>query len=215
MGINRPLAALSVRSALSIPILALSFFSANAIAAGKNDVARCIDANGDVTYTDFYCETTEKSNPMLMTENAIERPVRRDHRYDIFSNNRNPDREGYGQDSHITPNKYGQDAAMAAVKSGAIAPMRLTTITRNAADRCSKHVTRFFRHRHPDVSNVPAIEFNEVEDQFINGPNVSVTIRATVEYNDHSARIHSYIDCTAQKFSSNSKSDWKVGYLER
>lgn len=214
MGIKVSLSARSIRSAVSIPILALSFISTNSIAAGKNEVARCIDANGDVTYTDFYCETTESTNPMLMTENAIERPVRRDHRHDIFSNKNNnkSDREGYGQDSR---SDNGHDNAMATINSGAIAPMRLKTITRNAASRCNQHVSRFFRRQHPDVSNVPAIEFNEVEDQFINGPNVSVTIRATVEYNDHSARIHSYIDCTAQKFSSNSKSDWKVGYLER
>jgi hypothetical protein len=209
-------------SAISIPILALSLFTVNSMAAGKNQVARCVDANGDVTYTDFYCETTENSNPMLMTENAIERPVRSDHRYGIISNNKrgNTDRSSYGQDSHsqssgkTSENSDDQNAPIEVVNSGPIAPTQLTAITLNAANRCSRYVTRFFRRKHPDVSSVPAIKFKELKDRFINGPVISVTLRANVEYDNQSSTKRSYIDCTAQNFSNNSSGDWKVGYLE-
>ena len=45
-------------------------FTSNAH-AGKT-IAKCVDSEGDLTYTDHYCETAEPgNNPLLMNESAI------------------------------------------------------------------------------------------------------------------------------------------------
>ncbi|MCI0505970.1 MAG: hypothetical protein L0Z73_07635 [Gammaproteobacteria bacterium] len=47
-----------------------------ALAGDNKNIARCFDANGDITYTDFFCYTFENDNPLLMSERAVQRHIR-------------------------------------------------------------------------------------------------------------------------------------------
>lgn len=55
--------------------LSALMFSTNAFA--ENPIAKCVDVHGDLTFTDYLCVTDEQgSNPLLMTEKAINPSVR-------------------------------------------------------------------------------------------------------------------------------------------
>ncbi|WP_455221346.1 hypothetical protein [Kaarinaea lacus] len=45
-------------------------------ASDSRDIARCFDANGDITYSDVLCVTFENDNPLLMKEDAVQRHIR-------------------------------------------------------------------------------------------------------------------------------------------
>ena len=60
-------------------ILALLLvFLSTSVSADNGNIARCLDENGDLTYSDFYCTTYENGNPLLMTEQSINQPIRLD-----------------------------------------------------------------------------------------------------------------------------------------
>ena len=46
-------------------------------ASAEKPIAKCVSAQGELTFTDYFCETEERGhNPLLMTESAINPSVR-------------------------------------------------------------------------------------------------------------------------------------------
>ena len=62
----------------TIPVVVLTFLTfINFTAAAERDIARCVDENGDLTYTDFLCVTNgQDNNPHLMNEQAVNKSIR-------------------------------------------------------------------------------------------------------------------------------------------
>jgi len=55
----------------------LAYLISFSICASENkNIARCLDENGDATYSDVLCATYENDNPLLMKENAVQHHVR-------------------------------------------------------------------------------------------------------------------------------------------
>lgn len=64
------------RFCIHISTLLICLISSSAQASGSKDIARCFDANGDITYSDVLCVTFENENPLLMKEDAVQRHIR-------------------------------------------------------------------------------------------------------------------------------------------
>ena len=177
-----------------ISALLLVFLSTGVLADSAN-IARCVDENGDLTYSDFYCTTYENGNPLLMTEQSINRPIRLDSL-----------RARQQRDS-------GDIKTVEKVNAGTIPSLRLESVTNDAISRCNQRFKHYFRRNHPHVSQVPSVAFNQITDQFVKGPSISISVAATVQYDVQSSTASSYIECTVQKLSENA--DWVIGFLER
>ncbi|MEJ2143488.1 MAG: hypothetical protein P8Y24_14300 [Gammaproteobacteria bacterium] len=65
-----------VQNTVPVAVLTLLTFI-NFTAAAEREIARCIDENGDLTYTDFLCVTNaQDKNSQLMNEQAVDKSIR-------------------------------------------------------------------------------------------------------------------------------------------
>lgn len=164
----------------SLLILAFAASLSTQVMAERT-IAKCVNAQGELTFTDFLCETTEAGhNPLLMTESATTPSVR----------------------SRIP----------SVIKADKIAENKLRSATSDAQTQCNEKFSRYFKRRHPEANSVPSVEFSNVVDQFINGPNISISLSAPVEYADSSYSTYSSVECTVQRFKADS--NWVVGFRE-
>ncbi len=170
-----------MKTLLTVSTALLLAFVINTNASAEKPIAKCVSAQGELTFTDYFCETEERGhNPLLMTESAINPSVR----------TRIP----------------------SVIRADTIAANTLKSATSEAQAQCEQRFARFFKRKHPSVSSVPDIEFVDVVDQYIKGSNISISLAAPVEYVDSSYSINSNIECTVQRFKTNS--DWMVGFRE-
>ena len=153
--------------------------STNAYA--EKPIAKCVSAKGELTFTDYLCETEERGhNPLLMTESAINPSVR----------TRIP----------------------SVVRADTIAANTLKSARSEAQAQCEQRFSKYFKRKHPAVSQVPDIEFVAVVDQYLKGSNISISLASPVEYVDNSYAVNANIECTVQRFKT--ESDWMVGFRE-
>lgn len=157
-------------------------FSLPVLAADGRNIARCFDANGDITYSDVLCTTFENDNPHMMSEDAVQRHIR----------NR--------QISAIE-------------KASTISPTELSSATDEAIARCQQNFPRYFKRKYRSLSDIPAIEFNQLVDQYSKGSKISISALGSVEYDDSSASRTIKVECTAQKMRADA--GWQVGYREK
>jgi hypothetical protein len=166
---------------LLLTYLLLAFLVSTTAFAGQ-PIAKCVNAQGELTFTDYFCETAEPgNNPLLMTEKAINPSVRA-----------------------VIPS---------VVRANTITSGKLKSATTEAQAQCERQFVNYFKRRHPSLSSVPDIEFANVVDQFIKGPNVSISLAGLVEYTEGSYSVNSNIECTVQRFKANG--DWMIGFREQ
>ncbi|KPJ94666.1 MAG: hypothetical protein AMJ55_06005 [Gammaproteobacteria bacterium SG8_15] len=63
-------------SLISLSTLIFCCASLPVLAGEPDDIALCFDENGDITYSDVLCATFENNNPLLMSEDAVQRHIR-------------------------------------------------------------------------------------------------------------------------------------------
>ena len=150
--------------------------------SAEKPIATCVDEQGDLTYTDYLCETSQPdSNPHLMTESAINPTIR----------------------ARIP----------SVVRAEAIRNSQLKSVTAEAQNQCEQRFVHYFKRKHPGVNSIPEVAFTNIVDQYVKGPNVSISLSGNMEYDDNSYSIYSNIECTVQRFKK--ESDWLIGYRER
>ena len=97
--------------------------------------------------------------------------------------------------------------------AGTISPTELSSITDQAITHCKEQFARYFKRRHRAATEVPAIEFNQITDQYKKGTNISVSALGSIQYEENAASRATYVECTAQKLHDNS--DWQIGFMEK
>jgi hypothetical protein len=83
--------------------------------------------------------------------------------------------------------------------SGSIANVQLSTVTNEAIERCQQRFARYFNRKYHTTSEVPAIKFDQLVDQYSKGANVSISALGTFQYQDATTSRMLNIECTAQK----------------
>jgi len=146
------------------------------------NIAQCIDEQGNITYTDVFCITTVNVSP--------------------------------SQSLGTTSASYdGQSPLGARSTNPTISPTRLSSVTDQALSECSKEFSTFFRRKHPTVSPIPDVLFNNIVDQYMKGSNISISLSGEIEYSSHSQLMKTNVECTVQKLQASN--EWMIGFQER
>ncbi|HEY5601559.1 MAG TPA: hypothetical protein VIM41_00460 [Gammaproteobacteria bacterium] len=178
----------------SLPTFAGSYARINT--GNNNSIARCFDPHGNITYTDFLCYTYENDNPLLMTDNAVQRHIR-------------TKQAAPGNTAQPKPNTYNTTGNTSA---GALSYSDLSSVANQAVARCTENFARYFKRKYRAGTTVPVIEFSEITHQFAKGTNVSITALGAILVKDNAASREVNIECTAQKLRADL--DWQIGFRE-
>jgi len=168
-----------------LSVILLAVYASTSPADGN--ITQCVDEQGHFTFTDVFCVTTGVIKP------------------------------GQGLGS-VSLSSHGQSSEMVSrltqpPNSPAISPTLLASVTDQALSQCNQKFNAFFRRKHPAITPIPAIEFNNIVDQFAKGTNISISLGGAVEYSTNDQLITASIECTVQKLHA--QNDWLVGFQER
>jgi len=99
------------------------------------------------------------------------------------------------------------------ISSGTLSSTELASITDQAVSQCAENFNRYFKRKHRSVSDIPAIAFTDITQQYKKGLNVSISVAGAVQYIEDNAAITAYVECTVQKLDT--ETNWQVGFLEK
>ena len=116
----------------------------------------------------------------------------------------------------MTDDAVGQNiraSELPLISSGTLSSTELASVTDQAVSRCAENFDRYFKRKHRSISEISAIAFTDITQQYKKGSNVSISVAGAVQYVEGDESKTAYIECTAQKL--NAATNWQIGFLEK